>query len=154
MKEVEFPALFKKQLNVQGFKPLRDAKDSISYYFISFLSDRRVPIAASGARAFQTNYYNATGRKSTQSDALCIFIFTLDIMGPEEFRERSTFSATSLAEKWEVALCHTNHEEATELSRDSTVAFHTATWRFVQLGHILLTDLLTRHLELCGNSTL
>lgn len=103
MKEVEFPALFKKQLNVQGFEPSRDAKDSISYYFISFPFDSRVPIAASGTRAFQTNYCNATGRKSTQSNALCILIFTLDIMGPEEFRERSTFSATSLAKKRELA---------------------------------------------------
>lgn len=157
-KEVEFPALFKKQLNVQGFEPQRDVKDFISNYFISFLFDSRVPIAASGARAFQTDYCNVTERKSTQSDVLCMLIFTLDIMGLEEFRERSPFSATSLAEKWEVAqsieLCHTSHEEATELSRDPTVPFDTATLGFIQLGHILLTNLLTGHLKLCGNSTL
>lgn len=46
MKEVEFPVLFEKQPNVQGFEPQRDAKDSISYYLISFLLDSRVPITA------------------------------------------------------------------------------------------------------------
>lgn len=158
MKEVEFPALFMKQLNVQGFEPQRDAKDSISYYFISFLFDSGVPIAAPGARAFQTDYCNVTERKSTQSDALSILIFTLDTMGLEEFRERSTFSATSLAKKWEVAqsieLCHTSHEKATELSRDPTVPFDTATLGFIQLGHILLADNSTGYLELRCNSAL
>lgn len=62
MKEVEFPALFEKQLNVQAFEPQRDAKDSISYYFISFFLDSRVPISASGTRAFHTDRWDG-GRK-------------------------------------------------------------------------------------------
>lgn len=63
MKEVEFPARFEKQLNVQGFEPQRDVKDSISYYLISFLLDSRVPITASGKRAFHTDHCDVTGRK-------------------------------------------------------------------------------------------
>jgi len=118
MNQVGFPALFKKQLNIQDSEPQRGAKDYISYYFISFLFDSRVPLAAAGAMAFQTGYCNVTERKSTETDALCMLIFTLDIKRLEEFRERSTSSATSLTEKWEVALsielCHTRHEEATE----------------------------------------
>lgn len=82
-------------------------------------------------------------------------IFTLDIMGLEEFRQRSTLSAASLAKKWEVApsieLRHTSHEEATELSRDPTVPFDTATLGFIQLGHILPTD---NNVQLCRNSAL
>lgn len=83
------------QLNVQGFEPQIDAKDSINYYLISFPFDSRVPIAASGARAFQTAYCNVAERKPTQSCVLRMLIFTLEIMGLEEFRERSA----SLAKK-------------------------------------------------------
>lgn len=63
MKEVEFPALFEKQLNVQGFEPHRDAKDSISYYLVSFLLDSRVPITASGIRTFYSDHRDIAGRK-------------------------------------------------------------------------------------------
>lgn len=96
------------------------------------------------------------GGKSTQADAVCKPIFTLAIMGLKEFRERSTFSAACLAEKWELGLNiqNTSHEEATELSGDPTVPFDPATLGFTHLGYILLSRDTTGHLELWGNSAL
>lgn len=96
------------------------------------------------------------GEKSTWADAACKLIFTVADMGLKEFRERSTFSAAYLAEKWELGpnIQHTGHDEATEFSRNPAVPFDPDSLGFIQLGHILLSGDTTGHLELWGNSFL
>lgn len=102
------------------------------------------------------------GEKSTWADAVCKLILTLAVMGLKEFRERSTFSAAYLAEKWEHCpnIQHTSHEEATEFRRDPTVHLTQPVWdshilgHILSTGHILPSDDTKGHLELWGNSAL
>lgn len=77
-------------------------------------------------------------------------------MGLKEFRERSTFSAACLAEKWELGpnIQHTSHKKATEFGRDLTVLFDPDGLGFTQLGYILLSGDTTGYLEPWGNSAL
>lgn len=132
---------------------LRNPLATISFPFDKF------PIAASATRAFQNDCCNVTERKSTQFKAFCMLIFTLDIMGLDEFRERSMFSATPPADKWEVAqsieLLHKSWRKKW-IRRDPTFPFDAAILGFIQLDTfcILHTNNITGHLEICGSSTL
>lgn len=66
---------------------------------------------------------------------MCV-LFTLAMMGLKEFRERSTFSAACLTEKWELGpnIQHTSNEEATEFSSDPNVMFDPATLGFTHFA--------------------